>query len=73
MLDWSTIWLEFQLYDQVTGKVICHGEKSLMNAGHKSFPSGHTSCKFYHQSMSFVRCYSDFVTKFDAVTEAYDY
>ncbi|XP_020252581.1 lipid phosphate phosphatase 2-like isoform X2 [Asparagus officinalis] len=33
-----------ELYDRVTGRVICHGEKSLMNAGHKSFPSGHTSC-----------------------------
>ena len=36
-----------QLYDQVTGGVICHGEKSFLTDGRKSFPSGHTSCKFY--------------------------
>jgi hypothetical protein len=35
-----------QLYDQVTGGVICHGEKSFLTDGRKSFPSGHTSCKF---------------------------
>jgi hypothetical protein len=35
-----------QLYDQVTGDVICHGEKSFLKDGRKSFPSGHTSCKF---------------------------
>lgn len=34
-----------QLYDQVTGDVICHGEKSFLTDGRKSFPSGHTSCK----------------------------
>ncbi|KAL5673151.1 hypothetical protein ACJX0J_017457, partial [Zea mays] len=32
-----------QLYDQVTGDVICHGEKNFLQDGHKSFPSGHNS------------------------------
>ncbi|RLN22629.1 hypothetical protein C2845_PM07G01830 [Panicum miliaceum] len=32
-----------QLYDQVTGGVICHGNKSFLTDGRKSFPSGHTS------------------------------
>ncbi|AQK93533.1 DNA topoisomerase type IA core [Zea mays] len=32
-----------QLYDQVTGDVICHGEKNFLQDGRKSFPSGHTS------------------------------
>ncbi|KAF8705053.1 hypothetical protein HU200_031311 [Digitaria exilis] len=35
-----------QLYDQVTGDVICHGEKSFLTDGRKSFPSGHTSWSF---------------------------
>uniref|UniRef100_A0A6V7QUB3 Phosphatidic acid phosphatase type 2/haloperoxidase domain-containing protein n=1 Tax=Ananas comosus var. bracteatus TaxID=296719 RepID=A0A6V7QUB3_ANACO len=35
-----------ELYDQVTGRVICHGDKLLMKDGHKSFPSGHTSWAF---------------------------
>ncbi|KQK02600.1 putative lipid phosphate phosphatase 3, chloroplastic [Brachypodium distachyon] len=35
-----------QLYDQVTGGVICHGEKSFLKDGHRSFPSGHTSWSF---------------------------
>ncbi|KAF2948304.1 hypothetical protein DAI22_01g027200 [Oryza sativa Japonica Group] len=35
-----------QLYDQVTGDVICHGEKSFLKDGRKSFPSGHTSWSF---------------------------
>lgn len=35
-----------QLYDQVTGAVICHGEKSFLTDGRKSFPSGHTSWSF---------------------------
>ncbi|KAL5227529.1 hypothetical protein ABZP36_015794 [Zizania latifolia] len=35
-----------QLYDQVTGGVICHGEKSFLKDGRKSFPSGHTSWSF---------------------------
>ncbi|KAK3163837.1 hypothetical protein QOZ80_1AG0008960 [Eleusine coracana subsp. coracana] len=35
-----------QLYDQVTGEVICHGEKSFLADGRKSFPSGHTSWCF---------------------------
>ncbi|KAL6847876.1 hypothetical protein ACP4OV_022004 [Aristida adscensionis] len=35
-----------QLFDQVTGDVICHGEKSFLTDGRKSFPSGHTSWSF---------------------------
>ncbi|ONM08400.1 DNA topoisomerase type IA core [Zea mays] len=31
------------LYDQVTGDVICHGEKNFLQDGRKSFPSGHNS------------------------------
>ncbi|XP_038718906.1 putative lipid phosphate phosphatase 3, chloroplastic isoform X2 [Tripterygium wilfordii] len=30
-------------YDAL-GNVICHGSKSVIKEGHKSFPSGHTSC-----------------------------
>ncbi|CAD6232581.1 unnamed protein product [Miscanthus lutarioriparius] len=35
-----------QLYNQVTGDVICHGEKNFLTDGRKSFPSGHTSWSF---------------------------
>ncbi|ONI17261.1 hypothetical protein PRUPE_3G148800 [Prunus persica] len=31
------------VYDQL-GNVVCHGKKSVIKEGHKSFPSGHTSC-----------------------------
>ncbi|XP_031477329.1 lipid phosphate phosphatase 2-like [Nymphaea colorata] len=34
------------VYDTVTGGVICHGIKSVIKEGHKSFPSGHTSWSF---------------------------
>ncbi|KAL3527012.1 hypothetical protein ACH5RR_011668 [Cinchona calisaya] len=33
------------VYDQL-GNVICHGKKSSVREGHKSFPSGHTSWSF---------------------------
>ncbi|KAA8547774.1 hypothetical protein F0562_004203 [Nyssa sinensis] len=33
------------VYDQL-GNVACHGDKSIIKEGHKSFPSGHTSWSF---------------------------
>ncbi|GAB4852120.1 hypothetical protein Ancab_016310 [Ancistrocladus abbreviatus] len=32
------------VYDNL-GNVICHGKASVIREGHKSFPSGHSSCK----------------------------
>lgn len=37
--------LDVQAYDNVTTGVLCHGKASDIKEGHKSFPSGHTSCK----------------------------
>ncbi|CAN6451899.1 unnamed protein product [Victoria cruziana] len=34
------------VYDHVTRNVVCHGNKSVIKEGHKSFPSGHTSWSF---------------------------
>ena len=36
--------LFMQIYDQ-WGNVICHGNRSTVREGHKSFPSGHTACE----------------------------
>lgn len=33
------------VYDQL-GNVICHGKRTVIDEGHKSFPSGHTSWSF---------------------------
>lgn len=37
--------LGLQAYDNFTTGVLCHGKASVIKEGHKSFPSGHTSCK----------------------------
>lgn len=34
------------VFNNVTGIVICNGEKGVIKEGHKSFPSGHTSWSF---------------------------
>jgi membrane-associated phospholipid phosphatase len=34
------------MHDQVTCDVIFRSERSFLTSGRKSFPSGHTSCKF---------------------------
>lgn len=34
------------VFSNVTGIVICNGEKGVIKEGHKSFPSGHTSWSF---------------------------
>ena len=35
-----------QEFDRITGDVVCHGNAKDIKEGYKSFPSGHTSCKF---------------------------
>ncbi|KAK6152866.1 hypothetical protein DH2020_012505 [Rehmannia glutinosa] len=43
-----------EAYDQ-WGNVVCHGDQSVINEGHKSFPSGHTSWSF--AGMGFLSLY----------------
>lgn len=40
------------------GNVICHGDKNVIKEGHKSFPSGHTSCKLHCTSFVLLYCHS---------------
>uniref|UniRef100_A0A1D1YAF6 Lipid phosphate phosphatase 2 n=2 Tax=Anthurium amnicola TaxID=1678845 RepID=A0A1D1YAF6_9ARAE len=42
-------------FDSFTRNVICHGEKSVIKEGHKSFPSGHASWSF--AGLSFLAWY----------------
>ena len=37
--------VDVQGYDNFSTGVLCHGKASDIKEGHKSFPSGHTSCK----------------------------
>ena len=39
--------LVVQVFSNDTGDVLCNGDEAVIKEGHKSFPSGHTSCMYY--------------------------
>lgn len=55
-IQYVTCTCYFQIFDPVTKNVLCTGDKKVINEGHKSFPSGHTSCKQFNYFGS-VSCF----------------
>ncbi|KAL8141835.1 LOW QUALITY PROTEIN: hypothetical protein V2J09_014867 [Rumex salicifolius] len=45
------------IYDPVTLGVLCNGDPKVIKEGHKSFPSGHTSCCFVPKLMFYILLY----------------